>query len=340
MTKPEILITTKKSILKGLDQAHSTYRIIALTRNQERVIYDYINSSDEIELEYQPTVLSVKKFFFPQDEIILDYTVEGKVTPRIEAENLVLFGVRPCDLNGIKILDEAFAESHGDPNYLSRREKSIVIGIDCQKVCDKDAFCYKVDSNEAKGGFDIMLYDLEDRYVIQVASAKGQKFLERYFETTPGLPSDLEKALAKKKEGFKGLEPFKNLEKFPEIFEKNKDHPVWEEEGSRCLSCGSCIMVCPTCYCFDVADELALNLKKGQRMRRWDACMLSAFAEVAGGENFRPTAKERLHHRIDRKFNFLMAKHGQAVCVGCGRCVRACLADISPKVIAEKITGK
>ena len=99
-------------------------------------------------------------------------------------------------------------------------------------------------------------------------------------------------------------------------------------------------MVCPTCYCFDVADELALNLKKGERIRRWDACMLSDFAVVAGGENFRPKAKERLKHRIMRKFNYLMKKHGEAVCVGCGRCVRACLADISPKKITETLTGE
>jgi ferredoxin len=89
-----------------------------------------------------------------------------------------------------------------------------------------------------------------------------------------------------------------------------------------------------------VADELALNLQGGERIRRWDACMLSSFAVVAGGENFREEAEERLKHRIYRKFDYLMGKHGQSVCVGCGRCVRACLADISPKTIVEKITGE
>ena len=88
-----------------------------------------------------------------------------------------------------------------------------------------------------------------------------------------------------------------------------------------------------------IADELALNLHKGERLRRWDACMLSSFAVVAGGESFRKSQHDRLKHRINRKFNYLMAKHGQAVCVGCGRCVRACLVDISPKTIVEKITN-
>jgi len=98
--------------------------------------------------------------------------------------------------------------------------------------------------------------------------------------------------------------------------------------------------VCPTCYCFDVSDELDLNLQGGKRTRKWDACMLSDFAVVAGGENFRHSATERLQHRINRKFNYLMRKHERSVCVGCGRCVRACLADINPQTIAETIADE
>lgn len=339
-TKSAELIVTKANLLKGLDRAMNDYQVASLTHKGERVLYDYVTSSNDIELEYQPTVLSPKKFFFPQDEVILEYTNDGQVSAKIEAKPLVLFGLRPCDLNGLKVLTEAFGDDHGDPNYLAKRERAVVIGMDCEKVCDAHAFCFKVQTQNATGGFDIMLYPSGDNFAIEYANDKGREFIDKYFTTDKALGNEIADFQKIKERSFSQEKPFKDLEKFPELFEQNKRHPIWDQEGSRCLSCGSCIMVCPTCYCFDVKDEWQLNLKKGERIRKWDACMLSSFAEITSGENFRHTATGRLHHRINRKFDYLMKKHGIAVCVGCGRCVRACLVEISPKTIAEAINGE
>ena len=335
-----IFETTKQGILSCIDEVLCDYQVAALTNKDGQTKYDYIQSSSEIEFDYKPTILSPKKFFFPQEEVILDYSSDGEVEARVDVKPLVLFGIRPCDLNGIRILDEAFAESNGDPNYLQKRKNTVIIGIDCKSVCDDTAFCYKVKAHNACCGFDVMLREVDGKFLVDAATDKGESFVENYLKTVVGKQGDLEKFEQEKQRVFGKYKPFKNLDKFPEVFEENKDHPVWKEEGDRCLSCGSCIMVCPTCYCFDVSDELALNLKKGERVRRWDACMLSSFAEVSGGENFRESKVDRLHHRVDRKFNFLMKKHGRSVCVGCGRCGRACLADIGPKKIAEAIVGK
>lgn len=334
----EIYKLSKETILKGMQLALKNYAIAALIKNVSR--YDYITDVQEIDFHYSPTVLSPKKFFFPQIEKLLNYQIDQSLSVSMEAKPTILFGIRPCDLNGIKILTEAFADKNGDPHYLSKKEKTIIIGLDCKKVCDKHAFCYQVESEEAKGGFDIMLYETHDGYLARTATESGDILLKRYFSTAPASLQEW-KAYRKEKElGFSDKKPFKKLHQFPKIFEENKDHPLWEEEGNRCLSCGSCIMVCPTCYCFDIVDELDLNMKKGVRSRKWDACMLSDFAAVAGGENFRPSATERLKHRINRKFNYLMKKHKQSVCVGCGRCVRACLAEISPKHIAQTIADE
>lgn len=339
---PQIYSLTKAMLQQGIDKALTDYKIAALTHkeNTDQPLYDYISNSNQIVFAYQPTVLSPKKFLFPQEETLTTYTNDGKVTATINAFPQVLFGITPCDLNGIKLMDEAFAEGYGDPNYLAKREQTIIIGKECDKVCDQDAFCYKVKANHIATGFDVMLYPNEanNNFLIKVATDKGLAFINKYFATSKGDEKLLQDFLARKEKNF-SEKSFTKLDQFPELFERHRHHPIWEQEGSRCLSCGSCIMVCPTCYCFDVVDNTELNLKKGTRTRKWDACMLSAFAVVAGGENFRHAATGRLHHRINRKFNFLMRKHGQSVCVGCGRCVRACLAQISPKTIAAAITN-
>jgi len=336
----KVHVVSEKELVSGIRAAQKKYQVAALTQKQEKVLYDVIGENDPILLTSAPTVLSPKKFFFPQQEVILEYSGDGKtVTPVVESHPMVLLGLRPCDLNGLKILDEAFADSNGDPNYLEKREKAIIIGLDCASVCDEEAFCYKVNAHQVKSGVDIMLSPQEKGFLVTLLTIKGQEFATAYLNLTPSDPALLAQFKKDKDANFaKSGDQFKNLDSLPEIYEKNKNHIVWEEEGAKCLSCGSCIMVCPTCYCFDVADELALSLQKGERIRRWDACMLSSFAEVHGGENFRGKAVARLKHRINRKFNYLMRKHGQSACVGCGRCVRACLVDISPKVITEVLT--
>ena len=93
-------------------------------------------------------------------------------------------------------------------------------------------------------------------------------------------------------------------------------------------------MVCPTCVCFDVRDKIALNQLTGERYRRWDSCMFDTFAKVASGENFRPTGTERLKHRLYRKGKYMLERWGELGCVGCGRCVHACLVDIASPVYA------
>ena len=110
--------------------------------------------------------------------------------------------------------------------------------------------------------------------------------------------------------------------------------------SKKCLSCGSCNLVCPTCYCFDVTDRLQLNLKDGKRFRRWDSCQLDSFAAVATGENFRTERKNRLKHRLNRKCLYETSDYGKPSCVGCGRCARACVAGIDIKeainILAER----
>jgi sulfhydrogenase subunit beta (sulfur reductase) len=121
------------------------------------------------------------------------------------------------------------------------------------------------------------------------------------------------------------------LAKMPDIFDRSLKSRVWDEIGERCLSCGNCTNVCPTCYCFDVVDEPALDLATGRRFRVWDSCQNERFAKVAGGESFRKTRRARKKHRFYRKFRYPVDRYGKFFCTGCGRCTRTCMAKIDLK---------
>jgi ferredoxin len=118
----------------------------------------------------------------------------------------------------------------------------------------------------------------------------------------------------------------------PKLLEDQAGSKLFAELAEKCFSCGSCNLVCPTCYCFDVQDDMALNLSGGERLRLWDGCLLDGFAKVATGENFRKDREERIRHRIFRKGKYIYEKYGEHGCVGCGRCASACLPDIANPV--------
>ena len=115
----------------------------------------------------------------------------------------------------------------------------------------------------------------------------------------------------------------------PSVLDHSWNSGLWRERSEMCLACGSCNVVCPTCYCFDVREEMDLSMKQGTRFRTWDACMLPGFASIAGGHNFRAKSLERYRHRYYRKGKYIHDMVGELGCVGCGRCVRACTARIA-----------
>jgi len=319
--------------LKKLSKKMKVYAPVS--KGHGNFAFEEVSSGEKVELHYVPTILPPKKYLMPQRETMLQFDVTGEspkdIAP-LDAEPIALFGVHTCDLAGIQCLNMVFSERPRDYNYLLRKEKTFIIGFECNSYCDEHASCALVGSQLPNGGYDLFFTELGERYTIHVNTQKGEDLLEEL-----GLPkastadmSELVRARDGKKTVFKN-EIGVDSKKLPEIFEKSMDSRVWEELGKRCLSCGNCTNVCPTCYCFDMADTVNLDLKTGVRTRTWDSCQFETFAAVAGGENFRPDRGARQRHRYYRKFKFPLDRFYRFFCTGCGRCTRTCMAKIDLK---------
>jgi sulfhydrogenase subunit beta (sulfur reductase) len=304
--------------------------------------WEYIASPADVELNYSVTVLGPKKFLWPSRQTLVTYTLGGDPAPKavLDHSPQVLFGVHPCDITAIGTLDTAFGKDIPDPHYLAQRAETAVIGLDCAAPCDETCFCLDMGSLYPEAGCDIMLTPERDRYFVEVKTDLGRD-LAKLAKLEPTTKQDMQSRQTfteEKRSNFHFKLPCE-VKYLPEILDASYDSLVWEAIARRCFSCGSCNTTCPTCYCWDVYDDVAMDLSKGCRVRRYDSCQLDPFAEVAGGESFRKDRWSRLRHRMFRKGKYILEQTGRAGCVGCGRCERACVAGISIKETFIQIAG-
>jgi len=265
---------------------------------------------------------------------LLEYNKrEQSFNPVVEYEKITIFGVHTCDLAGIQCLNMVFTAKPVDANYVARKDKIAIIGLECNKYCDEHATCGVMDNHLPNGGYDLFFTEFSDRFLVHVNTMLGEKMVEDTAVFTDADASDmkeLEELRSKKRSIFKNEVTTSHKGLFP-LFEKAYDSKVWEELGKKCVSCGNCTNVCPTCYCFDVRFETNLDLNTGVQTRNWDSCQNEDFAKIAGGESFREPRGARQRHRYMRKFNYPVKRYSRYFCTGCGRCTRACMAQINLK---------
>jgi sulfhydrogenase subunit beta (sulfur reductase) len=292
-----------------------------------------IQASDVQFDSYLPSVVPPVKLLVPAREELLRFQKkDGKtdVTPALDTSFRIIAGVRPCDLKGIFLMDLFMKDRVADPYYLARRENTAIIGYGCPTPCDDRCFCAAVDSLDHREGADLFLTPVQGGdLLIEAMTALGEELIQGA-DVTPCEDGPAKKigAVAARPGSF-GRSLKAPVADIPAVLESKYKSPVWERHVRRCFSCGTCNLVCPTCYCFDVSDDLDIDVASGVRERTWDACMLPHFAVVAGGHSFRPEPAARQRHRVKRKFEYLQGRyeHGSA-CVGCGRCGRQCTTHI------------
>jgi len=315
---------TREKIPDIITLLKEKYRVIAPVTKGKSFVFKAIEDPKEVVLDYNTTILPLKKFFLPPRETIVEYNI-GKTefhAPEIKVEPTVFFGIHNYELQGVFRLDYAFGTGVKDETYLKKRENNIFIGVTYNP--DDYHFAESVGiPTDLKEGFDIFLTKHNNHYRVETLTAKGAEIVKEwsiFLEDSNYSEDPVVHFKNKLKQSVAGIR---------EIFHGAYNHPIWKKTAEKCYSCGTCNLVCPTCYCFDVSDEVELGTENGERSRRWDSCQILGFTEVAGGEAFREKRHDRVRHRMSRKFAYIMDDKGRPFCVGCGRCVRQCTADIN-----------
>lgn len=336
MKDVEYLILRKDDFNGFISRLSKLRKLVApVSKGYNNYSFKEVTSADEVAVKYIPTILPPKKFFMPQQESLLEFnTAKGLDTkPVVEYEKITIFGVHTCDLAGIQCLNMVFSVRPRDYNYLIRKRQIDIIGLECNEYCDEYASCCLVSSHMPSGGYDMFFTDLGDYFIVHVNTQVGENIVEsiKFFEQAGTVHLEELKEMRDRKRRIFKNEVSIDPRVIPEMFDRSFDSNIWKELEERCLSCGNCTNVCPTCYCFDIIDEMNLDMKTGRRYRRWDSCQLEPFAKVAGGENFRKERSARQRHRYYRKFRYSVSKFARFFCTGCGRCSRACMAKINLK---------
>ncbi|MCL2839848.1 MAG: 4Fe-4S dicluster domain-containing protein [Defluviitaleaceae bacterium] len=288
-----------------------------------------------LDLDTLKTVRSPKDFVLPQVEHLFDATIENKQikleTSPLADKPYVIFGVRPCDVKGIEVLDNVYLKDPVDKFYQARRAQGVIISLACtnpQQTC----FCKSFNIDAANPQGDIAIWLINDSLNWKSLTDKGANLTTQVKHLLQE-SSDIDEVEACQKDIQLKIDalPYSRglpLDKFtPDKLLEIFNDARWDELSKACIACGTCTFICPTCQCYDVKDYDAG--KKVKRYRCWDSCMYSDFTLMAHG-NSRNTQKERFRQRYMHKLVYHPDKHhGEFSCVGCGRCVNKCPSSLN-----------
>jgi len=321
----EKFILPKEKLIDFL-KALESYDLFAPVRKEEVTVFAQVNKIDGTTFDFKNQPLTPKGIMFPQTESLFTFDTktyamnDSAMTPK---KQRVMFGLRPCDARSFLILDPVFKQDYPDPYYLEKRTATILIGINCSEPFT-NCFCTSVGGSPAsQEGLDLLFIELPNSYFVEVISPQGKTIVEEASSLLSSASPEEEKIkdeiVQAVKEKIKRNIETKHL---PEKIEKIFENPIWKDLAFKCIGCGICTYTCPTCYCFDIQDEVLKG--GGKRQRIWDSCMFKEYTLHASGHNPRPTRAERLRNRIYHKFKQNIDKYGVAGCVGCGRCISFC----------------
>ncbi len=301
------------------------------TDQQEAGRYRLQRRDDEALFGFSVGPQSWKRFLHPPVERLWSMRRgEDGITisdPAPDDRRYAFFGVRACELHAIAIQDRVLRDGpFPDTGYAMRRQDAFIVAVNCTQA-GGTCFCVSMQSGpKASGGFDLSLTELLDRdrheFLVEVGSRAGAALLEQ-------IPSrhatETERARAERiiARTASGMGRTLNTGGIKELLQSNSDHPRWDAVAERCLSCGNCTMVCPTCFCTTVEDHGDLTGDCAERVRKWDSCFTLDFSYLHGG-SVRSSARSRYRQWMTHKLASWIDQFGSSGCVGCGRCITWC----------------
>jgi sulfhydrogenase subunit beta (sulfur reductase) len=327
----------KSNWTKGIEKSRGTYRIFGLVEDENGCQIKPLEPGVQPKMDADVTVMSPKSVLFPQTETILtadldeskeDHHImkraEQKYTPR------AVLGIRPYDARAIQLVKLNFdTKEYRDPYWCDAYEATTFVGIGQNRPTPFDFSTSTGCGPFSEEGLDVLLADLDDRYLAKVLTPKGDAWAAAC-GFNAGADTKESQALFDilRKEAEKNISTDLAFDKLAQksildLYEA----PFWDNVAFSCINCGTCTFVCPTCWCFDIQDET--KHKKAARFRNWDTCMSPLFTNHASGHNPRDSKVHRVRQRFMHKLKYFVDKYDQGImCVGCGRCVASCPVNI------------
>jgi len=327
----------------ALKKTGDLYKIFVPVREGDFHNFRPLEQGTKPNFDFYNTRLSPKSIVYPQSERMFeslnDPEAPDKGILKEAAKDYApraIVGIRPCDAQAFQIVKRNFDNpEYRDPWWVRRFESTILVGLGCNDPCPT-CFCSSVGGGPFHEEYlDVMLYDLGDKFLAKSITEKGEEFLSKVIGGSPADDTALKKAEAL---GPAAIEKITSTLSSDKLKDKTVtglfNAPFWDEVAFSCINCGTCTFLCPTCWCFDIQDEV--YGKQADRIRNWDTCMSPLFTLEGSGHNPRENKFQRVRQRFMHKLKYYPDKYNNGVqCSGCGRCVRYCPVNIDIRQVAK-----
>jgi ferredoxin len=315
---------------------------IGWTESQDAGRYTLERREDEARFGYAVGPHSWKQFFFPSKVQLWraerrEGGFEVEEAP-VDGPRLALLGVRACELHAIEIQDRVLIRGrYTDRDYAARREGAFIVAVNCFEP-GGTCFCTSMGTGpKADRGYDLALTEILDgahRFLAEVGSERGAEVLAE-LPRTPASAADVDAAAAAVSGAEERMGRTLDTTDIRDLLARNLEHERWDDVATRCLTCGNCTLVCPTCFCTSVEDVTDLTGDHAERTRSWDSCFSVDHSYIHGG-SIRPSGRSRYRQWLTHKFGTWWDQFDTSGCVGCGRCITWCPVGID---VTEELTA-